>query len=248
MMLLLALSCLVSGAASSSNFLVTPMPMTVTTGFVSEFNCSADADAVSFRVNGTSVNVLDNPDIVTISLPGMEPRLHMLHIIANEEYNNTRVQCIATNFSSGLIIFSNETVLIIQGLLPSVGNLTAISGQSSILLTWIPPFSLDITGVDPDIKYCVEVYNTTSANSTIDPIANYSVLLPNFNFTLDPPNPCYEFEFRVIPINGVGNGNTSAPAKGYFLTEPESVHQIDVVVAVRDLVFMVNISFKVDVR
>lgn len=97
------------------NFLVTPVPMTVTRGSVSKFSCSADADAMSFRVNGTSVNVLDNPDIVTISLPGMEPRIHMLHIIANEEYNNTRVQCIATDFSSGLIIFSNETVLIIQG-------------------------------------------------------------------------------------------------------------------------------------
>ena len=96
------------------NFLVTPVPMTVTRGSVSKFNCSADADAVSFRVNGTSVNVLDNPDIEVISLPGMEPRLHMLHIIANEEYNNTRVQCIAANFWSG-VTFSNETVLIIQG-------------------------------------------------------------------------------------------------------------------------------------
>jgi len=96
-------------------FLVTPSPMTVTRGSVSVFNCSADADAVSFRFNGTSVNVLDNPDIeVTISLPGMEPRLHMLHIVAKEEYNNTRVQCLATSFLSGPT-FSNETVLIIQG-------------------------------------------------------------------------------------------------------------------------------------
>ena len=97
------------------NFLVTPSPMTVTRGSVSVFNCSANADTVFFQFNGTSVNLLDNPDIeVTISLPGMEPRLHMLHIVAKEEYNNTRVQCIATSFSSGLT-FSNETVLIIQG-------------------------------------------------------------------------------------------------------------------------------------
>jgi len=89
--------------------------MTVTKGSVSKFNCSTDADTVSFRVNGTSVNVLDNPDIeVTISLPGMEPRLHILHIVAKEEYNNTRVQCIATSFLSGPT-FSNEAVLIIQG-------------------------------------------------------------------------------------------------------------------------------------
>ena len=28
-------------------------------------------------------------------------------------------------------------------------------------ITWTPPFSLDLTGVDPDIVYCVEVYNIT---------------------------------------------------------------------------------------
>ena len=32
------------------------------------------------------------------------------------------------------------------------------------------------------------------------------------------------------------------------VTEPERVRQVDVVVAVRDLVFMANISFKLDVR
>lgn len=114
------------------------------------------------------------------------------------------------------IIHSNSLCFV--GLLSSVDNLTAISSRSSILLTWIPPFSLDITGVDPDIEYCIEVYNITSANSTIETITNCSVLLPKFSFTLDPPNPCYEFEFRVIPFNGAGNGSTSAPVKGHFLT------------------------------
>ena len=88
--------------------------MTVTSGSVSKFNCSADAEAVSFRVNGTQVNRLGNPDIESISLPGMEPRLHMLLIVANEEYNNTRVQCVAFNAVGGNA-FSNETLLIIQG-------------------------------------------------------------------------------------------------------------------------------------
>ena len=88
--------------------------MTVTRGSVSQFNCSADADAVSFQVNGTPTNQLKNSDIEPMEIPGMEPRLHMLHIVANEEYNNTRVQCVATNFSSGST-FSNEAVLTIQG-------------------------------------------------------------------------------------------------------------------------------------
>ena len=29
------------------------------------------------------------------------------------------------------------------------------------IITWEAPFSLDLTGVDPDIVYCVEVYNIT---------------------------------------------------------------------------------------
>jgi hypothetical protein len=28
-------------------------------------------------------------------------------------------------------------------------------------ITWVAPFSLDLTGVVPDIVYCVEVYNIT---------------------------------------------------------------------------------------
>ena len=60
------------------------------------------------------MNRLGYPDIEFISLPGMEPRLHMLLIVANEEYNNTRVQCVAFNDVGGNA-FSNETLLIIQG-------------------------------------------------------------------------------------------------------------------------------------
>ena len=33
--------------------------------------------------------------------------------------------------------------------------------RDSSTITWEAPFSLDLTGVDPDIVYCVEVYNIT---------------------------------------------------------------------------------------
>ena len=33
--------------------------------------------------------------------------------------------------------------------------------RNSSTIIWEPPFSLDINGVDPDIVYCVEVYNIT---------------------------------------------------------------------------------------
>jgi len=132
-----------------------------------------------------------------------------------------------------------------------VKDLKAISKPSSILLTWIQPFSLDITGVDPDLWYCVDVYNVTSVNTTSESTTllstNCSVNFPEFTFILNPPNPCDEFEFRVTPINGAGNGITSSPVNGHFLAEPESVRQVDVEVVVRELEFVVNISFTLDV-
>ena len=33
--------------------------------------------------------------------------------------------------------------------------------RDSSTITWEAPFSLNLTGVDPDIVYCVEVYNIT---------------------------------------------------------------------------------------
>ena len=33
--------------------------------------------------------------------------------------------------------------------------------RNSFTIIWKPPFSLDLTDVDPDIIYCVEVYNIT---------------------------------------------------------------------------------------
>ena len=45
----------------------------------------------------------------------------------------------------------------------NVGELAAVSYLSRISssITWDPPFSLNLTNIDPDIIYCVEVYNIT---------------------------------------------------------------------------------------
>ena len=38
---------------------------------------------------------------------------------------------------------------------------TEVERNNSSTMTWSPPFSLDLTGVDPNIVYCVGVYNIT---------------------------------------------------------------------------------------
>ena len=43
---------------------------------------------------------------------------------------------------------------------------TEIKRRSSTI-TWVAPFSLDLTGVDPNIVYCVEVYNITCGENDL---------------------------------------------------------------------------------
>ena len=96
-------------------------------------------------------------------------------------------------------------------------NLTTQSLGQIIRLTWDAPFSLDITGVDPDIWYRVDI---TATNISLN---NYSisklVYVPEFNFTMDDYNGTHTsvlYQFRMTPINGAGNGTTSDPVTGYF--------------------------------
>ena len=106
------------------------------------------------------------------------------------------------------------------GLLAAVGSLEAYPRQTFILLTWTPPFSLDLTGIDPDVFYYVEVYNISTGGTLF--INSYKVLESDFNFTLPSPSPCDQFEFRVIPANGAGNGSMEFVNGTFF----ESKHEV----------------------
>ncbi len=95
------------------------------------------------------------------------------------------------------------------GLLPAVGTPIATPNllNSTISLTWTPPFSLDITGVHPDIIYCVGVVNSTSS------LVIYSqcdITEAQYNYTVSPRStPCDTYTVTVTPVNIVGNGTSS---------------------------------------
>ena len=100
------------------------------------------------------------------------------------------------------------------GLLDAV-NITIKSLVEVILLTWDAPFSLDITGVGPDILYRV---NVTMVN-----VSTYlftgEVNIPEFNFTVADgidTNTSVIYQFQVTPKNGIGDGVTSSPVTGFF--------------------------------
>ena len=95
-----------------------------------------------------------------------------------------------------------------------MSNLVAVPQRDVISLAWTPPFSLNITGVDLDMWFRVEVYNITSGRATL---THHSVYVPEFNFNVPNPSPHDQFEFRVTPVNRAGDGTTSVPVSGHFL-------------------------------
>ena len=82
-------------------------------------------------------------------------------------------------------------------------------------LSWKPPFSLDLTGVDPDIAYCVEVYNITCGRRDLI-ISDCTVTEPSYTSDDIAPHG-YIYEYIVTPrsnVEGARNGAPSQPLMG----------------------------------
>ena len=104
----------------------------------------------------------------------------------------------------------------------AVSSLTSASLTSIIHLTWAPPPTLDITGVDPNISYCIDIDIRAVAvadNNFSTPLTTIcNVYIPKFNLSMDYPNTSTSvvYEFRVTPRNGAGVGPASDPVTGFF--------------------------------
>ena len=88
------------------------------------------------------------------------------------------------------------------GSLEAIVNLTATLISSAIQLSWQPPFSLNLTTTEPDIVYCVDIFNITDAERERDYlISNCSVFETYYSFALD--NPGDLFQFIVTPRSNI---------------------------------------------
>ena len=105
---------------------------------------------------------------------------------------------------------------------PFIGSLDAvivtnISLVDVVCLKWVDPLSLDITGVDLDLWYRVDVTVVDVSLSTYHFMK--VVNIPEFNFTVADgidTNTSVIYQFEVTPINGAGDGVTSSPVTGFF--------------------------------
>ena len=132
------------------------------------------------------------------------------------------------------------------GLLSPVADLATTSNASSIIISWSDPFSLNVTGVDPDIWYSVLIYNVTDNPTAIPCTDCINITETDYTFTPDYPSPCHKYIFTVIPLNGAGQGQdislTGYTAQGYIwarslmhsnlasLTEPNISVSSDIVI------------------
>ena len=92
------------------------------------------------------------------------------------------------------------------------GTLDAVTSikRNLSVITWEPPFSLDITNSDPDIVYCVEVYNIT-CGSRDSMISDCNINESSYTHS-SVLNPGYIYEIAVTPrsnVDGAENGMTS---------------------------------------
>ena len=115
----------------------------------------------------------------------------------------------------------------ITGPVSAVGDLKVTESSTSIKISWTAPFSLDVTGVDPDIWYSVLLYNVTDENNPTAILCTdcINITETHYTFTPDHPSPCHAYHFTVIPFNGAGKGESSHSITGYTL-ESKLPHSI----------------------
>ena len=85
-------------------------------------------------------------------------------------------------------------------------------------ITWNPPFSLDLTNVEPDIVYCVDVYNITCGGRELL-ISDCNVTETSYTSDVIAPDG-YIYEYIVTPksnVEGAINGTSSKLVRGKII-------------------------------
>ena len=95
-----------------------------------------------------------------------------------------------------------------SGPLKSVSNVIRqqLNNQESLSYFWEPPPSLDLTDIEPDIVYCVQICNITCGHVIL---LHDMCGLTNPVFMHDGLDPSYVYQINVVPrsnVPGASNG------------------------------------------
>ena len=105
---------------------------------------------------------------------------------------------------------------VFSGPVSKVVDLRVRSNASSVIVSWTPPFSLDVTDVHPDVWYSVLIYNMTDENSTTVNLCT-DCIETNYTFTHEYFSHSHVYNISVVPLNGAGEGQSSTITIGGIL-------------------------------
>ena len=94
----------------------------------------------------------------------------------------------------------------------------------SVLISWLAPFSLDITNSDLDIWYTV-IINTPPAGDNLTHTEHHNITKTFFNFTFPDARSEGMYEIEIIPFNDFGRALHSIRMSLYVMrTDNEQGH------------------------
>ena len=110
------------------------------------------------------------------------------------------------------LVLVQEILLIVScplGRLSPVSNLKLTTSNTTLSLTWEPPFTLDITSVDPDISgYYVEVVAVNLLTSS-EIYSEYDINGTEFSYPIPQDAGCDIYFFTITAVNIVGMGEAA---------------------------------------
>ena len=84
-------------------------------------------------------------------------------------------------------------------------NVTVRITETSIIVFWVAPFSLNVSRMEPDIWYSVLLQDKTG-QTQISCSNCTNISETSYNFTPKDLDQCYEYTVTVVPVNGAGEG------------------------------------------
>ncbi len=95
---------------------------------------------------------------------------------------------------------------------------------SQLIVTWVAPFSLNLTTAEPDIQYCVDVFNVTYESE--DELLQSECNIYDTLYMFDVPYPVGTYNFSVTPRSNIDsslNGTMSTAQFSYGKVDYASV-------------------------